>query len=113
MGRAAGFLLVLGGLVLSLWTGYRHLATPRAEAERTPMAQGEGAQATSALTSAGGQLNFVKHEVGTYDGPDMKNWKHVVLIRADDQHYCIEWVGPSGKLYAKTEATAPYLGRCS
>ena len=111
MGRAAGFLLVLGGLVLSVWTGYRHLATPRAEA--SPMTRSEGAQATVALNAAGGQLNFVKHEIGTYDGPDLKGSKHVVLIRADDQHYCIEWVGPSGKLYSKTEASVPYLGRCS
>jgi hypothetical protein len=108
VGRAAVFILVLLGLVASGWGAVKkHTAPPTPLLER-PFARAAAAE----LKDAGDQLYLTYRWAQTYDGPDLKNFKDLRLVRADHTGFCIEvvkeghvfrLVGPGGR---------PELGRC-
>ncbi len=69
-------------------------------------------QAVTELKDAGDQLYLTKKWADTYDGPDLKNFPDLQLVRADEAGFCIQvvkdaqvfrLVGPGGK---------PERGRC-
>jgi hypothetical protein len=104
VGRAAALLFVLFGLVASGWTAvHRHHEPQRAKALlETPA----GAAAAAELKDAGDQLYLTKRWADTYDGPDLKNFRDLTLVHADDDSFCLEvvkeghvfrLVGPGGK----------------
>ena len=103
MGRAATLVVVLCGLVASGWTAVqRHLAP----SEKTLIETAAGVAAAAELEDAGDQLYLTYRWAKTYDGPDLKNFKDLTLVRADDHGFCLEvvkdghvfrLVGPGGK----------------
>jgi hypothetical protein len=102
MGRAAAFLFVLLGLVGSGWGAFKHhTASPTPLMER-PFA----VVAVAELEDAGDQLYLTYRWADTYDGPDLKNFKDLQVVRADDYGFCLQVVkgghvfnltGPGGK----------------
>jgi hypothetical protein len=108
VGRAATLLFVLLGLVAAGWQGWNR-QHPSAKAE---LETGAGREAAFELTQASDQLYLTYRWAGTYDGPDLKNFRDLQLGRADDTGFCIQvvkdakvfrLVGPGGK---------PEPGRC-
>ena len=88
VGRAAGLLFVLAGLVASAFAFVHHVQAPRKGTMETAAAK----QAVTELTEAGDQLYLTKKWAGTYDGPDLKNFRGLQLVRADDAGFCIQVV---------------------
>jgi hypothetical protein len=108
VGRAAVTLFVLLGLVASGFQ-FVHRLHPK---HTTPMESSAGREASDELTQAGDQLYLTYKWAQTYDGPDLKNFRDLQLVRADDFGFCIQvvkdgdvfrLVGPGGK---------PEPGRC-
>ena len=76
------------------------------------MERSAGRAAAFELTEAGDQLYLTKKWADTYNGPDLRNFKDLQLMRADETGFCIQvvkeaqvfrLVGPGGK---------PEPGRC-
>src|SRR5437773_4797173 len=75
VGRAATLVFVLAGLVTSGWQAWNH-HRPSAKAV---LETGTGREAAFELHSAGDQLDLTYKWAGTYDGPDLKNFKDLQL----------------------------------
>jgi hypothetical protein len=108
VGRAAAFLLVLLGLIGSGWGAFKHHTAPPTPLIERPFA----VVALAELKDAGDQLYLTYRWAQTYDGPDLKNFKDLQIVRADDHGFCLQVVkgghvfsltGPGGK---------PVLGAC-
>jgi hypothetical protein len=88
MGRAAALLLVLCALVASGWGWVQHFHAPPTGG----LEQAARATATAELREAGDQLYLTKRWADTFDGPDLKNFPGVQIVRADWQGFCIQVV---------------------
>lgn len=98
MGRAATMVLALCGLIASGWGFVQHHNPPKRKA---PMESAAGVAAAAELKEAGDQLYLTKR-----DGPDLKNFKGLTRVRANDTSFCLEvvkegfafrLVGPGGR----------------
>jgi hypothetical protein len=108
MFRAAAFVLTVCALVAS---GFGYV-NDRNSKPKGVMEAGPGREAARELDRAGRQLYLTKQFADTYNGPDLKNFRDLQLIRADHLGFCIQAVkgaqvfrllGPGGK---------PEPGRC-
>ena len=54
------------------------------------MESAAGVAAAAELREAGDQLYLTKRWADTYDGPDLKNFKDLTLVRANDTSFCLE-----------------------
>lgn len=102
VGRVAAFVFVLFGLVASGWTAVQRHSAPAKPLMEEPFAVAAAAE----LKDAGDQLYLTKQWADTYDGPDLKNFKDLQRVRADDYGFCLlvvknghtfRLVGPGGK----------------
>lgn len=90
MGRAAAMFLVLCALIGCGWGAYqRYVAPPQ---KKAPMESAAGVAAAAQLKEAGEQLYLTKRWADTYDGPDLKNFKGLSIVHADDTRFCLETV---------------------
>jgi hypothetical protein len=87
MGRAAAMMLVLCGLIASGWGFVQH---HKAHPKQAPINTAAGQLAAAELKDAGDQLYLTKRWADTYDGPDLKNFKDLKLVRASDTSFCLE-----------------------
>ena len=110
MGRAATLVFVLLGLIASGRTAFQRHVAP--QQEKALLETSAGVAATAELKDAGDQLYLTKRWADTYDGPDLKNFADLTIVRADDNAFCLEvvkgghvfrLVGPGGR---------PEPGRC-
>jgi hypothetical protein len=108
VGRAVVFLVVVLGLGLSVF----QFVNQRNASAKVGMETSAGREAAAELTDAGNQLYLTYRWAQTYDGPDLRNFRDLQLVRADDFGFCIQvlkdatvfrLVGPGGK---------PEPGRC-
>lgn len=60
--------------------------------DKTLLQTTAGVAAAAELKDAGAQLYLTKHWADTYDGPDLKNFKDLTRVRADDNGFCLEVV---------------------
>jgi hypothetical protein len=95
VGRAAAMMLVLCGLIASGWGFYQH-HHPK----------------TKALLDTGNQLYLTKKWADTYDGPDLKNFKDLTLVRASDTNFCIEVVKDASVFRLIGPGGVPEPGTC-
>lgn len=109
MGRAAILGFVLCALVASGWGWVQRLHTqPRSAAGE----QGARAAALPELREAGDQLYLTKRAANTYDGPDLKNFPGLQLVRADWQGFCIQVVTDGYAFRLIGPGGVPESGRC-
>jgi hypothetical protein len=100
--RAAAMVFVVLGLIAS---GRGFLQHRKPHAPTTPIETAAGQAAVFELKQAGDQLYLTKQWADTYDGPDLKNFKDLTLVRATDTDFCLQvakesyvfrLVGPGG-----------------
>jgi hypothetical protein len=109
VGRAAAFLLVVLGLAGSGWGAFKHHTAPPTPFMDRPFA----IAAVTELEDAGDQLYLTYRWAQTYDGPDLKNFKDLRIVRADDYGFCIQ-VAKSGHAFSLTgPGGKPVLGACT
>jgi hypothetical protein len=109
MGRPAILVLVLGVFVASGWGWVQRFnAQPRSAARE----QGARAAAVPELREAGDQLYLTKRAANTYDGPDLKNFPGLQLVRADWQGFCIQVVKDEYAFRLIGPGGVPEPGRC-
>jgi hypothetical protein len=88
MARAAAMMFVLCGLIASGWGFWQH-QHPK---QKALMESLTGQAAAAELKDAGDQLYLTKRWADTYDGPDLKNFKDLRRVRANDTSFCLEVV---------------------
>jgi len=108
VGRAAGLLFVLAGLIASAFAFVHHMQTPPKGTMETVAAKA----AVAELKDAGDQLYLTKKWAGTYDGPDLKNFRDLQLVRADDFGFCIQVVKEAQVFRLVGPGREPEPGRC-
>jgi len=109
VGRAAGFLFVLAGLIASAFGFVHHVQAPPKGTMETVAAK----QAVTELKDAGDQLYLTKKWADTYDGPDLKNFPDLQLVRADDAGFCIQVVKDTRVFRLVGPGGQPEPGRCT
>lgn len=80
-------MLVLCGLIACGWGFYQHHNPPQ---KKAPMESAAGVAAAAELREAGDQLYLTKRWADTFDGPDLKNFRDLTLVRANDTSFCLE-----------------------
>jgi hypothetical protein len=108
VGRAAGLLFVLAGLIASAFAFVHHLQAPPKSTMETAAAK----EAVAELKDAGNQLYLTKKWADTYDGPDLKNFRDLQLVRADDFGFCIQVVKDAQVFRLIGPGRGPEPGRC-
>src|SRR5438552_275314 len=110
MTRAAFFVLLLGGLALSAWTLYqKDFQAHRGGSVK--LVHGREL-AFIELTAAGTTESAAKAAVGTYTETELKNFRDLKVVYANDTVYCLQ-VGKGGSTYHLAGPSgAPADGPC-
>ena len=108
VGRAAGLLFVLAGLIASAFAFVHHVQAP----PKGTMENAAAKQAVAELKDAGDQLYLTKKWAGTFDGPDLKDFRDLQLVRADDFGFCIQVVKNAQVFRLIGPGRDPEPGRC-
>jgi hypothetical protein len=106
--RVTTMMLVLCGLIASGWGFVQHRNPPK----KTAMETAAGVAAAAELKDAGDQLYLTKRWADTYDGPDLKNFKDLTLVWANDTSFCIQVVKDSVVYRLLGPNGAPEPGTC-
>ena len=109
VGRAATLVVILCALVASGWGWVQRFHAPPRSALSEQAAR---AAATPELKEAGDQLYLTKRWADTFDGPDLKNFPGLQLVRADWQGFCIQVVKDGYAFRLIGPGGVPESGRC-
>ena len=110
MTRAALFVLVLGGLAMSGWTLYKK----DFHAQRggsVELVQGREL-AMIELTAAGTSEAAAKSAIGTYADTDLRNFKDLRIVYANDTVFCLEVRKGGGTFHLSGPGDSPADGPC-
>jgi hypothetical protein len=110
MTRAAMFVLLLGGLFMSGWTLYKKdFHTQRGGSVR--LVHGREL-ALIELTAAGTTEAAAKSAIGTYADTDLRNFRDIRVVYANDTVYCLEVRKGGGTFHLAGPDSSPADGPC-
>jgi len=110
MTRAALFVMILGGLVMSGWTLYSRDFHAQ-QGGSVKLVQGREL-AVIELTAAGTTEAAAKSAIGTYADTDLRNFKDLRVVYANDTVFCLEVRKGGGTFHLAGPSGSPADGPC-
>ena len=110
MTRAALFVMILGGLVMSGWTLYTRDFHAQ-QGGSVKLVQGREL-AVIELTAAGTTEAAGKSAIGTYADTDLRNFKDLRVVYANDTVFCLEVRKGGGTFHLAGPSGSPADGHC-